>query len=147
MGRILEAIGTVLKDATSLILIGMGITFAPHVYFGGLFLALAGAAIARAWEKDQAEKAGHPLPKEGGFRLFLVILTAFFVSTLVAIMVMHFWPNWSVQLVMAVSGFASRKVVVLALSVIESLSHKGDTIANRWIDKAFPPQKKDDNNG
>lgn len=144
MGRILEFVGSIMRDATSLILLGLGITFAPHVYFGGLFLALAGAAIARAWEKDHAAKAGQSLPRENNLKLTLVIVTAFFVSTLVGTTVHSIWPDWSVQLVMAASGFASRWLIILVLNTVISLSNKGDTVANRILNKILPG---DGNNG
>lgn len=146
MDRVLELIGSILRDSISLILLGLGITFAPHMYFGGLFLALAGAAVARAWEKDLAAKAGHPLPREGNVKLFLVIITAFFVSTLTASVVHTFWPDWSVQLVMAASGFASRWIVALAINTLISLSGKGGTLADKLVNKYFPDEK-DQKNG
>ena len=146
MDRVLEFVGSVFRDAISLILLGLGITFAPHMYIGGLFLALAGAAVARAWEKDLAIKAGTPLPREGNLKLTLVILTAFFVSTLTATTVHAFWPNWSVQLVMAASGFASRWIVALAIHTLIGLSGKGGTLADRLVNKYFP-EEKDKKNG
>ena len=146
MDRVLEFVGSVFRDAISLILLGLGISFAPHMYIGGLFLALAGAAVARAWEKDLALKAGTPLPREGNLKLTLVILSAFFVSTLTATAVHAFWPDWSVQLVMAVSGFASRWIVALAIHTLIGLSGKGSTLADRLVNKYFP-EEKDKKNG
>ena len=145
MGKTLEFLGSILRDATSLVLLGLGITFAPHIYLGGLFLALAGAAVARAWEKDQAAKAGHPLPREPNMKLTLVIVTAFFISTLSAITVHHFWPEWSIQVVMAASGFASRWLVVLMINTLFSLSKKGDSLASRILNKILP--EGNNNNG
>ena len=145
MGKTLEFLGSILRDATSLVLLGLGITFAPHIYLGGLFLALAGAAVARAWEKDQAAKAGHPLPREPNMKLTLVIITAFFISTLSAITVHYFWPEWSIQVVMAASGFASRWLVVLMINTLFSLSKKGDSLASRILNKILP--EGNNNNG
>lgn len=141
MERILEAIAAILKDWVSLALIGLGITFSPSAYIGGLFLAFAGAAIARAWEKDKAEKSGIQLPKESYTRFSLIVLTAFFVSTLVSICINAYFPNWSIQVCMAASGFASRKVVILALSVADNLSQKGDVLADRIADRVLPEKK------
>ena len=145
MGKTLEFLGSILRDATSLVLLGLGITFAPHIYLGGLFLALAGAAVARAWEKDQAARAGHPLPREPNMKLTLVIITAFFISTLSAITVHYFWPKWSIQVVMAASGFASRWLVVLMINTLFSLSKKGDSLASRILNKILP--EGNNNNG
>lgn len=146
MGRMVEALGSILKDWVSLILLGLGITFSPHMYIGGLFMAFAGAAISRAWEKEYAIKQGKPLPKESPYRFWLVIGTAFFISTLIAILVNAHYANWSIQVVMAASGFASRKLVILALSVIDNLSRKGDTVASRFLNKILPEQNKDNDN-
>lgn len=146
MVKTLEFVGSVVRDAFSLILLGLGISFAPHMYIGGLFLALAGAAIARAWEKDTAVRAGLPVPREGNLKLTLVILTAFFVSTLTATGVHAFWPDWSVQLVMAASGFASRWIVGLAIHTLIVLSGKGGTLADRLVNRYFP-EEKDKKNG
>lgn len=146
MMRILEFVGSAVRDTFSLILLGLGISFAPHVYVGGLFLALAGAAIARAYEKDQAAQAGLPIPREGNMKLVLVVITAFFVSTLTASVVHTFWSNWSVQLVMAVSGFASRWIVITAINVLIHLSRRGNHIADRLVNRYFS-QEKDQKHG
>ena len=138
MGQLLEAIGASLRDWLALVLIALGIKFSGDVYIGGLFLALAGAAISRAWEREIALKAGHPLERESSGRFWLVVLTAFFVSLLVAIMINANYPDWSVQACMAVAGFASRRLVYLSLNVLEHLNRRGNRVADRLLDKILP---------
>lgn len=139
-----DTVTVILKDWVSLILLGLGISFSPHMYIGGLFLAFAGAAISRALEREKAHAYGDTIPRESVYRFWLVVITAFFVSTLTAIVVNVYFPSWSVQVVMGASGFASRKVVILCISIIESLSKKGDTIANRVVNKVFPEERVED---
>lgn len=135
MGQFLELLGATLKDWVSLVLLAIGIKFSGDVFLGGLFLALAGAAISRAWEREIASRKGEPFPRESQFRFWLVVLTAFFVSLLVAIMVNAHFPDWSVQVCMAVSGFASRRLVYTAIGFLEGISNRGDTLAQKTIDK------------
>lgn len=137
MGQIMDSITAVLKDWVSLILLSLGITFAPHMYWGGLFLALAGAAVARAYEREQARKLGHELEREPTSVFWMVVTTTVFVSTLVAIFVNSYFPTWSVQAVMAISGFASRKIIVLLMTVTSNIARRGDQIADKVINKVF----------
>lgn len=131
------ATGT-LKDWVGLALIGIGVRFPPHEFLGGLFMALAGAAISRAWERERARRMGCDLRRENTAMVALVAATAFFASTLVAIFVNANWPDWSVPMVMAASGFASRKLVYGALNVIDGLARRGDHVAQRIIDRFLP---------
>lgn len=119
------------KDWITLGLTGLGISFAAHEYFGGMFLALASASLA--WR----------LSPEADQRKFgMVILTAFIVSHLSALLVGRWAPDWPVQLVMAVTGFASRWMVQFAIRLLDRVSTRGDSLADRVIDK-FIPDKKD----
>ena len=143
MSSFLEAVGGLLKDWSSLLLIALGINFGGSAFWGGLFLALAGAAISRAWERETSIRAGKELPRESYARLFLVAATAFFVSVIVAIVAYAHAPNWSVQVCMAAGGFASRRIVYFVLSVLEHLGRRGDSVAQRILDKYFPKSPKD----
>ena len=146
-GKIMEVITGTLKDWFSLFLLGIGVQFSTTEYLGGLFMALAGAAIARAWEKEMARKVGGELPPERNATLFLVAVTAFFVSTMTSILVYAHSPNWSAPMVMAISGFASRRIVYTCLSFVEGVANRGDSIAQRVINKFLPDNRGDGNNG
>jgi len=135
-------IGT-LRDWFSLFLLSIGVQFSANEYLGGLFMALAGAAIARAWEKELARKKNCELPQESKSALLLVAATAFFVSTLVSVAVHSHFPGWSAPMVMAAAGFASRRIVYGALNVVDGVASRGDSIAQRIINKFLPDNRGD----
>lgn len=120
---------SVVRDPLALVLTGLGISFAPHEYIGGLFLALAGASIATAMNRDEDSR-----------KFWLVMLTAVFVSHLVAMGAEYFWPKLPFQLVMALAGFGSRYVVRAALRVFGLLEERGDKLADAIVDKILPDQ-------
>ena len=67
------------KDPLTLALAGLGITFAPYEWLGGLFLALAGAAFAMRSDPEQDWR-----------ELWLVMLGAFLASHIAALI----WQRW-----------------------------------------------------
>jgi len=114
------------RDYITLIFTGLGITFAPHEYLGGMFLALAGASIASHFDKNKENRLG----------LFIVLLVAFFVAHLVAMISHYYWPELSHQFVMAVAGFGSRYLIRTALETFNLIEKRGaDKIANRVLGK------------
>lgn len=139
MHEISEVTAGTLRDWLALVLLGIGVQFPPHQFLGGLFMALAGAAISRAWERERMRRRGCDLIRESNSTLLLVAATAFFVATVVAVLVNSYWPDWSVPLVMAAAGFASRRIVYAGLNVVEGLAKRGDYIAQRIIDRFLPP--------
>jgi uncharacterized protein involved in response to NO len=122
-----------LQDWTVLALTGIGITLAPHQFFGGLFMALAAAMAARHLrpEKDQRE-------------VWLVLLMAFLAAVVAAELVQAYWPTLPVQLVMMAAGFLSRFAVEMTLDVAIRLQRKTDTIADRVLDRVLPDIKDKD---
>lgn len=135
-----DAVTGTLRDWVSLFLLGIGIQFSAHEYIGGLFMALAGAAISRAWEKEQSRRKGLPPSPESAPTLLLIAGTAFFVATVVASAIYSSFPGWSAPLVMASAGFASRRIIYMALGVVDGLAQRGDAMAQRIIDKFLPRQ-------
>lgn len=127
-----DATESVLRDPLTLLLTGLGITFHPYEYLGGLFLALAGASLASVLNKDKDRRS-----------FWLVMLSAFFVAHIAVLVVTSFWPGISVQLVMAAAGFGSRYAARLALRVFGLIEERGDKIADRIVDKVLPPDKGD----
>lgn len=112
------------KDWLTLFFAGLGISFAPYEWIGGMFLALAGAAFAMRSdpERDQRE-------------LWLVLLGAFLASHLAA-MASHAWyPQFPVQVTMCVTGFLSRRLTRFTLKFAGIIEDKGDKIADKVIDK------------
>lgn len=121
----------VLKDWLGLLFAGLGITFARHQWLGGMFLALAGASIAR-----------HIHPERDRRELWVVFLTAFVVSHLAAI-IAHLWlPGWPVQLVMAISGFGSRRLARFASRFLDRIEARAGDVADRGLDRILPETRK-----
>lgn len=138
MQPVTDAAAGTLRDWLALILLGIGVQFPPHQFLGGLFMALAGAAISRAWERERLRRRGCEVLRENVATLLLVAATAFFTATMVAVFVNSHWPEWSVPMVMAAAGFASRRIVYAALNITEGLARRGDRIAQRIIDRFLP---------
>lgn len=124
------------KDWLTLSLAGLGITFAPHEWLGGLFLALAGAAFAMRSDPEQDTR-----------ELWLVMLGAFLASHIAAL-IWQRWPGdwWTmhppVQAVMLAVGFMSRRLTRFALRLAGLVEARGDLIAGRVVDRILPPEEK-----
>lgn len=119
-----DAVADHAKDWLTLFFAGLGISFAPYEWVGGMFLALAGAAFAMRSdpERDQRE-------------LWLVLLGAFLASHLAALASHSWYPEFPVQVTMCVSGFLSRRLTRFTLKFAGIIEDKGDQIADKVIDK------------
>ena len=122
--RMKDAVADHAKDWLTLFFAGLGISFAPYEWVGGMFLALAGAAFAMRSdpERDQRE-------------LWLVLLGAFLASHLAALASHSWYPEFPVQVTMCVSGFLSRRLTRFTLKFAGIIEDKGDQIADKVIDK------------
>jgi hypothetical protein len=128
-----EAAIEVARDWPSLLLIGLGVTFAPHLYIGGLFFALASASLARRfWPEDQ--------PVE----LWWTLVLAAVMSTLAAALAHWYWPDIGPpvipQAVMAATGYFSRHLARAALRIAGRIEGTSDTITDRLLDRWLPPR-------
>ena len=125
-----EALTLTAKDWLTLALSGLGISFAPHAFFGGLFLALAGASIARTVspERDRRE-------------LSVVFSTAAIVALISAEFAQIYLPEYPPQLVMFSAGFASRFMAGTAMRVLGMVEQKTEKIVDVTIDKVFGKEK------
>lgn len=121
------------KDWLTLMLAGLGITFAPHEWIGGLFLALAGASLARHIEPEQDRR-----------ELWAVMVAAFIASHAAAIGAQRWMPGIPVQLVMLGTGFFSRRLTRFALRLAGLVEARGDQIAGRIANRILPPDQKED---
>lgn len=122
------------KDWLTLFLTGLGITFAPHEWIGGMFLALAAAAFAMRSDPEQDQR-----------ELWLVLLGAFLASHLAGLAADKWTPNLPVQGAMAVAGFFSRRVTRFALRLAGMVEARGDQIADQIIDRALGSDPKGGN--
>lgn len=119
------------KDWLTLLLAGLGISFAPHEWIGGMFLALAAAAFAMRSDPEQDRR-----------ELWLVLLGAFLASHLAAMAVHWWWPPFPVQVAMAAAGFFSRGLTRMALRMAGLVEQRSEEIVDRAVDH-FLPEKKD----
>lgn len=121
------------KDWTTLALAGLGISFAPYEWVGGMLLAIAGATFAMRSEPEQDQR-----------ELWLVILGAFLASHLAGIVSNRTFPGFPVQVAMFAAGFFSRRLTRFALKFAGMLEKKSDKIADRVIDTLMPGDDKDE---
>jgi len=99
------------KDWLTLALTGLGVTFAPHEWIGGMFLALAAAALAMRLDPEQDKR-----------EVWLVLLAAFLSAHLMAMgytygIAAGWVPVIPIQIVMAAAGFFSRIIVRILLRI------------------------------
>lgn len=120
------------KDWLTLFFAGLGITFAPHEWLGGMLLGLAGGGFARHIDPEQDKR-----------ELWIVFLGAFLTSHIAAL-AWEVWPqDWPgipvpVQLVMLMAGFASRRLTRTVMRIFGLIEARSDTIADRLVDRALP---------
>ena len=120
------------KDWLTLFFAGLGVTFAPYEWIGGMFLALAAAAFAMRSDPEQDQR-----------ELWLVLLGAFLASHLAGLAADNWLPNVPVQVAMAVAGFFSRRATRFALRLAGMVEARGDKIADRLVDRALGPAPKE----
>ncbi len=120
------------KDWLTLALAGLGVTFAPHEWIGGIFLALAAAALAMRLDPEQDKR-----------ELWLVMLGAFLSAHFAALA--YIWalergyvPPFPKQAVMAAAGFFSRIIVRVLLRVGGLVDERVDDIADAAVDRVLP---------
>lgn len=116
-----------LRDWFSVMLAGIGVSFAPNIWFGGLILAVAGASIAfhHDPERDMRER-------------WVVYTTALVTAHMVAMFFFWWKPDLPPQFVMFFAGFLSRKVIRSALRIASLIEAQGNTIAARIVDRVLP---------
>lgn len=125
--RLKDVLADHVKDWTTLALAGLGISFAPYEWVGGMLLAIAGATFAMRSEPEQDQR-----------ELWLVILGAFLASHLAGIVSNRTFPGFPVQVAMFAAGFFSRRLTRFALKFAGMLEKKSDKIADRVIDTLMP---------
>ncbi len=123
------------RDWLTLALAALGVNFHAHEWLGGMLLALAMASLARHLEPERDRR-----------ELYLVFLTAFLVAHLTAVLWVSLAPEtWTIpkQIPMALSGFASRRIVGIALRIITRIEDRTEDLVDRGIDRVLPTEKKE----
>lgn len=118
------------KDWMGLLLMGLGINLAPHEFWGGMFMALGMAMLARHFtpEVDQREIA-------------IVLMSAALIAIIAVEVVHYFVPEFPGQLIMAAAGFFSRYVIRIALRMAGRLERKADIVTDKVIEHVLPGSK------
>jgi len=127
---------TMFHDWVGLALLAIGISFPMHQFFGGLFLALAGASFARKMSPEANER-----------ELWVVALGAAFFAILAAEGAKLYWPddpNLPIPMIMGVAGFVSRYVARATLRAAGLLETKTDDITTAVLEKVLPGLDKED---
>lgn len=119
------------KDWLTLLLTGLGITFSPHEWLGGMFLGLAGGAFAMkiSPEKDKRE-------------IWVVLLGAFLASHLAGMVAERWFPSVPVTLAMVVAGFFSRQLAGMGMKMFGKLEHRSEGIIDDALNRVIG--RKDD---
>lgn len=128
-----EGITGVMKDWVTLALTGLGISLAPHEFFGGLVMALAAAMVARHWA-----------PEQDNNEVGLVLLTAGLAAIVTAELLPIAAPHWPAQLAMSAAGFFSRFAVQFLIRLARRVQTRSNELADTLIDRALPPGNKPD---
>ena len=127
-----DTIADHMKDWLTLMFTGLGVTFAPHEWLGGMFMALAAAAFAMRMEPEQDQR-----------ELWVVLVGAFLASHIAAMIAFRWIPDFPMQIVMIASGFLSRRVARITLIVAGKVEARGGTISDRLINWLLPNSDKE----
>ena len=122
-----ETAAMAFKDWLGLALAGIGIGFPMHQFFGGMFLALAGASLAR-----------HRMPEQDEAEMWAVLLGAGLLAVIAAILAPIWMPKVPVQLAMGMAGFFSRYITRMALRAAGRFEERSADVADRIIDRVLP---------
>lgn len=124
------------KDWVGYALLGIGVAFPMHQFFGGLFLALAGASFARKFKPEADDR-----------ELWVMILGAAFAGIIAAEVAKWMWPDATdlpIPIIMGVAGFFSRYLARITLRAAGLVESKTDEITTAAIEKVLPGSMGDD---
>lgn len=121
------------KDVLTWLLAGLGVTFLPHEWIGGMFLAMAGAAFAMRTDPEQDVR-----------ELWIVLMGAFLAAHVAALVADIWLPGMPKQLFMLMAGFFSRRITRFALRLAGLVEARGDSVADRLIDRILPKKGGDE---
>lgn len=108
----------IFNEGGGVVLVGLGVTVAPTVFWGSLLFSIGGAMLFRSFSKPLREVS-----------LKKTILTAAFLTVLTAIVVHQYLPEFPISVAMAISG-------VMAVPLVKRFAARQTEIADAVIDKA-----------
>lgn len=130
MVRLIEDVA---KSWLTLMFAGLGISFAPHEWIGGMFMALAAAAFAMKIEPEQDKR-----------ELWVVLMGAFIASHVAALTVQSWAPDFPVQVAMIAAGYFSRHLARTSLRMAGLIEDRSGTIADRLVDRVLPVRRNEE---
>lgn len=120
----------IIRDYLTLALAGLGISFAPHEYFGGLFLALAAGSLIARHRRSNKRFTG-------------ILATSGIVATIALIAAQEFEGlNVAPQLIMATAGGLSGWIVNITVKMMDEAEERSERILDRLIDRLLPGRRK-----
>lgn len=123
----------VFKDYVGLVLLGIGISFPMHQFFGGIIFAIAGASFASKFWPERNER-----------ELWVVVCGAILAAIFVAELVHYLHPQFPVQMAMGAAGFFSRHLARITLRAAGLMESRTDRIVNGVLDRVIPPSDEKD---
>lgn len=124
------------KDWVGYALLGIGVSFPMHQFFGGLLFAMAGASFARKFQPEANER-----------ELWVMALGAAFSAIVAAEAAKWLWPdaeNLPIPMIMGATGFLSRYLARMTLRAAGLLESKTDEITTAAIEKVLPGSMGDE---
>jgi hypothetical protein len=123
----------VAADPLILTLTGLGITYAPHQFAGGMFLALAAAALAARIS-----------PGRDAREWWVTMLTGALCAIVVAELGSQYRLDIAPQLPMVLAGFLSRFIASGLLGIAQRLERRSSDIADRLLSRVLPGEDEKD---
>lgn len=113
------------RDWISLVMTGLGISFAAHQFFGGLFLALAAGSMIARHRRSNA-------------KLWAIMATSGVFAT-IAVIATQEWDHFGMepQLVMASAGALSGWAVNIIVKMMDRVENRSSDIADKFVDRFF----------
>ena len=111
------------SNSLFLALTGLGITLAPHEFFGGVVFALAAASLNR---------------QPDGKTLAQVLFAALVLAVAAAIITSRLLPEYPAQIITGATGFFSQGIIRMLQRVGVLVESRADTITDRVIDRVLP---------
>lgn len=102
--------------------IGLGVSVSPHEFFGGLIIALGIASLLSGRRVE-------------GRQLFVSLLSACILATLISIGWGAAELHWPPQIGMAVAGVLGRPISGLLVKFQDRVEYRGGELSDRVIDR------------
>lgn len=113
----------------------IGIYIHPYEYFSGIFFAAAGAVISSRFNDPSVH-----VPKSN---VWYRVFTAFFISSITAMILATYLPDWNPVPIMGLVGFCSDPIVRVMSKVVGAAEEKAPDIILERISRKLNIETKD----